>query len=82
MRDVTFLSNPYNVMDNNRLIYNIADFLAPSEAASTIAITVETNNSFEISNKTNNTNATSLRNVTATDKKDVGENNSAPSNSS
>ncbi len=27
--DITFLSEPYNVMDNNRLIYNIADFLAP-----------------------------------------------------
>lgn len=26
--DVTFLSEPYNVLDNNRLIYNIADFLA------------------------------------------------------
>lgn len=32
--DVTFLSEPYNVMDNNRLIYNIADFLAPQGAAS------------------------------------------------
>lgn len=30
--DVTFLSEPYNVMDNNRLIYNIADFLAPPGA--------------------------------------------------
>ncbi len=30
--DVTFLSEPYNVMDNNRLIYNIADFLAPPSA--------------------------------------------------
>lgn len=30
--DVTFLSEPYNVMDNNRLIYNIADFLAPQGA--------------------------------------------------
>lgn len=27
--DATFLSEPYNVLDNNRLIYNIADFLAP-----------------------------------------------------
>jgi hypothetical protein len=27
--DITFLSEPYNVMDNNRLIENIADFLAP-----------------------------------------------------
>ncbi len=31
--DVTFLSEPYNVLDNNRLIYNIADFLAPPGAA-------------------------------------------------
>lgn len=31
--DVTFLSEPYNVADNNRLIYNIADFLAPPAAA-------------------------------------------------
>ena len=27
--DATFLSEPYNALDNNRLIYNIADFLAP-----------------------------------------------------
>ena len=27
--DTTFLSEPYNALDNNRLIYNIADFLAP-----------------------------------------------------
>jgi hypothetical protein len=31
--DVTFLSEPYNVLDNNRLIYNIADFLAPPGSA-------------------------------------------------
>lgn len=31
--DITFLSEPYNVADNNRLIYNIADFLAPPVAA-------------------------------------------------
>ncbi len=31
--DVTFLSEPYNVMDNNRLIYNLADFLAPPAKA-------------------------------------------------
>ncbi|MFH1323348.1 MAG: hypothetical protein ABIH80_05920 [Methanobacteriota archaeon] len=55
--DVTFLSEPYNVMDNNRLIYNIADFLAPSAAAPAITITIGTNNS----------NVTSMRNVTATD---------------
>lgn len=30
--DVTFLSEPYNVLDNNRLIFNIADFLAPPDA--------------------------------------------------
>ncbi len=30
--DVTFMSEPYDVMDNNRLIYNIADFLAPPDA--------------------------------------------------
>lgn len=55
--DVTFLSEPYNVMDNNRLIYNIADFLAPSASAPAITITIGTNNS----------NITSMRNVTATD---------------
>lgn len=27
--DATFLTEPYNALDNNRLIYNIADFLAP-----------------------------------------------------
>lgn len=27
--DITFMSEPYNVADNNRLVYNIADFLAP-----------------------------------------------------
>lgn len=31
--DVTFLSEPYNVMDNNRFIYNIADFLSPPATA-------------------------------------------------
>jgi hypothetical protein len=30
--DATFLSEPYNALDNNRLIYNIADFLAPPGA--------------------------------------------------
>lgn len=55
--DVTFLSEPYNVMDNNRLIYNIADFLAPSASAPSITITIGTNNS----------NVTSMRNLTATD---------------
>lgn len=29
--DATFLSEPYNVLDNNRLINNIADFLAPPD---------------------------------------------------
>lgn len=29
--DATFLSEPYNVLDNNRFIYNIADFLAPPD---------------------------------------------------
>ncbi|MCZ7357781.1 MAG: hypothetical protein O8C66_00555 [Candidatus Methanoperedens sp.] len=27
--DATFMSEPYDVMDNKRLVYNIADFLAP-----------------------------------------------------
>lgn len=27
--DITFMSEPYNVEDNSRLVYNIADFLAP-----------------------------------------------------
>ena len=30
--DITFLSEPYNVMDNNRLINNIADFLVTSDS--------------------------------------------------
>jgi hypothetical protein len=55
--DVTFLSEPNNVMDNNRLIYNIADFLAPSGVGSAITTT----------NGTNNSNVTSMRNVTTTD---------------
>jgi len=29
--DITFLTEPYNVMDNNRLINNIADFLVTSD---------------------------------------------------
>jgi hypothetical protein len=57
--DVTFLSEPYNVMDNNRLIYNIADFLAPPEVAPAIPVTIGTNNS----------NVISMGNVTATDLK-------------
>lgn len=55
--DVTFLYEPYNVMDNNRLIYNIADFLAPSAVAPATTITIGTNNS----------NVTSMENETVTD---------------
>lgn len=29
--DVAFLTEPYNVLDNNRLIYNLADFLSQSK---------------------------------------------------
>jgi len=59
--DVTFLYEPYNVMDNNRLIYNIADFLAPSSAAPAITVISGTNIS-----GTNNSNLTGIRNVTVT----------------
>ena len=52
--DVTFLSEPYNVMDNNRLIYNIADFLAPPATPALI-----------ISTAANMSNVTPLENVTA-----------------
>lgn len=55
--DVTFLYEPYNVIDNNRLIYNIADFLAPPTVVSAPTITIETNTS----------NVTSMGNETATD---------------
>lgn len=78
--DVTFLSEPYNVMDNNRLIYNIADFLAPSEATPATSPTPAINITIE-NNSSNNSNISGMRNVTVTDKKDAGENNSMPSNS-
>ena len=80
--DVTFLSEPYNVMDNNRLIYNIADFLAPSEATpATTPVTTPAINITIENNSTNNSNMSGMRNVTVTDKKDAGENKSVPSNS-
>lgn len=62
--DVTFLSEPYNVLDNNRLIYNIADFLAPSGTSPAINIKIATNES-NVTNNSNATNATNISNVTA-----------------
>jgi len=60
--DVTFLSEPNNVMDNNRLIYNIADFLAPPGAVKPAgAISAAS----EPSNGTNASNAGGGRNVTS-----------------
>lgn len=35
--DTTFLFEPYNVLDNKRLVYNIADFLAPPEVETVVA---------------------------------------------
>jgi len=55
--DVTFMSEPYNTMDNNRLIYNIADFLAPPAAATEPAEIIQT--------KANITNASSTGNASA-----------------
>ncbi len=52
--DVTFLSEPYNVMDNNRLIYNIADFLAPPAAAKPESIPANISNASRTGNATAN----------------------------
>lgn len=54
--DVTFLSEPYNVMDNNRLIYNLADFLAPPAAQAIPAEIIPTNisNVSRVANATTN----------------------------
>jgi len=57
--DVTFLYEPYNVMDNNRLIYNIADFLAPPAIVPAITAT-------NMTIETNTSNVTSMGNETAT----------------
>lgn len=56
--DVTFLSEPYNVMDNNRLIYNIADFLAPPSATTKPEEIIPTNISSAGNVSTNMTNKT------------------------
>ncbi len=53
--DVTFLSEPYNVLDNNRLIYNIADFLAPPAVKAKPAISPSAAN---VSNASSAQNAT------------------------
>lgn len=58
MGDVTFLSEPYNVMDNNRLIYNIADFLAPPSATTKPEEIIPTNISSAGNVSTNMTNKT------------------------
>ncbi|MDD5472573.1 MAG: hypothetical protein PHU34_00330 [Candidatus Methanoperedens sp.] len=57
--DVTFLSEPYNVMDNNRLVYNIADFLAPPAAQAIPAeiIPVNISNVSRVANATTNISA-------------------------
>ena len=52
--DVTFLSEPYNVLDNNRLIYNIADFLAPPVAAKPESIPANISNVSGAGNATTN----------------------------
>ncbi len=54
--DVAFLSEPYNVMDNNRLIYNLADFLAPPAAQAIPAEIIPTNisNVSRVANATTN----------------------------
>ncbi len=52
--DVTFLSEPYNVLDNNRLIYNIADFLAPPAAAKPESIPANISNVSRAGNATAN----------------------------
>lgn len=54
--DVTFMFEPYNTMDNNRLIYNIADFLAPPAAATKPAEVIQT--AANISNVSSTGNAT------------------------
>ncbi|VVB85847.1 Uncharacterised protein [uncultured archaeon] len=59
--DVTFLSEPYNVMDNNRLIYNIADFLAPP---GTVKPSGNISIAPDVGNATNLSNAGSGKNVT------------------
>ena len=64
--DVTFMSEPYDVMDNNRLIYNIADFLAPPDATvkppeiiPVIAVTGGNNTTAKIAANTTTVNTTS-----------------------
>jgi len=42
--DITFMSEPYNVADNNRLVYNIADFLAPPAEAKPEGIPADVSN--------------------------------------
>jgi hypothetical protein len=52
--DVTFLSEPYNVLDNNRLIYNIADFLAPPGAKAKPVAAANVTNASSAQNATAN----------------------------
>lgn len=42
--DITFMSEPYNVADNSRLVYNIADFLAPPGEAKPESIEANASN--------------------------------------
>ena len=44
--DLTFLTEPYNVLDNNQLISNIADFLTDTSADDSVLTNVSVNESF------------------------------------
>lgn len=56
--DVTFLSESYNVLDNNKLICNMADFLAPPAVALPLEIPVDNISNVSIANASLAGNAT------------------------
>ena len=51
--DLTFLTEPYNVLDNNQLISNIADFLTDTSADDFLSTHVSVNDSSLINTSVN-----------------------------
>lgn len=51
--DLTFLTEPYNVLDNNQLISNIADFLTDTSADDFVLTNVSVNDSSSINTSVN-----------------------------
>ncbi len=51
--DLTFLTEPYNVLDNNQLISNIADFLTDTSADDSVLTNVSVNDSSLINTSVN-----------------------------